>query len=153
MLVLTSAKNKKLKNENYLGVFDLEVEKFVLKFRLTDPEVIGRMKTNLYHFLGGHIYFNNRVIKVRYDLMSDPTLDMNEEIFFDHYSEVLHLKNSNDVIQPGSPLIACMYNRLAYVVENIVDLAPRTLVIMPYLHERKVLLNWRTTSDQFYTIS
>ena len=95
MLVLTSSMNKKLKSENYLGLFDLDTEKTILKFKLTDPEVTGRMKTNLYHFVGGHIYFNNRVIKVRYDLLSDTTIDLNEDTFFDHYNEVLQLKNQN----------------------------------------------------------
>jgi hypothetical protein len=56
-------------------------------------------------------------------------------------------------MQPGSPLIACLYNRLAYVIENKVDLTTRSLIILPYLHERKVHLNWRTSTDQFYTIS
>ena len=46
-----------------------------------------------------------------------------------------------------------MYNRLAYLVENKANLSPRSLVIMPYLHERKIHLNWRTNADQFYTIS
>ena len=95
MLVLTSSMNKKLNSENYIGLFDLETEKFIHKFKLTDTEVIGRMKTNLYHFVGGHIYFNNRVIKVRYDLLLDATIDLNENVFFDQYTDVLQLNNPN----------------------------------------------------------
>ena len=98
MLLLTSSMTNRQEKENQLGVFDLETENIVLKFKLRDKEVIGRMKTNLYHLIGGHIYFNNRVIKVRYDLMLDPTIDLSEEVFFDHYEKVLHLKNSSDVI-------------------------------------------------------
>jgi hypothetical protein len=87
--------NAKLNSVNYIGLFDLETEKFIHKFKLTDTEVIGRMKTNLYHFVGGHIYFNNRVIKVRYDLLLDATIDLNENVFFDQYIDVLQLNNPN----------------------------------------------------------
>ena len=33
-------------------------------------EIIGRLKSNLYNFVEGHIYYGNKVIKVRYDLLS-----------------------------------------------------------------------------------
>jgi hypothetical protein len=112
------------------------------------------MKTNMYHLIGGHMYFNNRVIKVRFDLLLDQSnLDLHESIFFDQYYDVLQLESRHDVVQMGSPLITGLYNRLAYLVENKRTLKPRTLLIMPYLHERKIHLNWRTSSDQFYTIS
>lgn len=32
-------------------------------------EIIGRLKSNLYNFTEGHIYYNNKVIKIRYDLI------------------------------------------------------------------------------------
>lgn len=32
-----------------------------------DPEIIGRLKSNLYNIVGGHIYYNNCVFKIRYD--------------------------------------------------------------------------------------
>lgn len=31
--------------------------------------LIGRLKSNLYNFVEGHIYFINWVIKIRYDLI------------------------------------------------------------------------------------
>jgi len=48
--------------------------------RIKNPEIIGRLKTNLYNFVGGHIYYNNKVIKIRYDLLDfDQTrLDLEE---------------------------------------------------------------------------
>ena len=56
-----------------------------------NPELIGRLKSNLYNFVGGHIYYNNNVIKIRYDL-----IDCSEEAFpenhvFDNYMNVLSL--------------------------------------------------------------
>jgi hypothetical protein len=32
-------------------------------------EIIGRLKSNLYNFVEGHIYYGNNVIKIRYDLL------------------------------------------------------------------------------------
>jgi len=37
--------------------------------QVKSPEIIGRLKSNLYNFVGGHIYYNNKVIKIRYDLL------------------------------------------------------------------------------------
>ena len=45
-----------------------------------------------------------------------------------------------------------MYNRLAYIVKNMKKLTPRRLLILPYLHERKIYMNKRHDADQFYTI-
>lgn len=31
--------------------------------------LVGRLLSGLYTFVNGHIYFNNNVIKIRYDLL------------------------------------------------------------------------------------
>jgi hypothetical protein len=36
---------------------------------IKNKEIIGRLKSNLYNFVEGHIYFRNKVIKIRYDLL------------------------------------------------------------------------------------
>lgn len=38
---------------------------------INDEELIGRLLSGLYTFVDGHIYYNNNVIKIRYDLLSD----------------------------------------------------------------------------------
>jgi len=35
-------------------------------------ELYGRLECGYYEFQGGHIYYNNNVIKVRYDLIDRP---------------------------------------------------------------------------------
>ena len=62
------------------------------------------------------------------------------------------MKDENDYIQSGTPLQTCLYNRLAYVVRNIKKLNPRKLLILPYLHERRIYLNRRHHTNQFYTV-
>ena len=37
--------------------------------QIRSKELIGRLKSSLYTFAGGHIYYNNQVIKIRYDLL------------------------------------------------------------------------------------
>ena len=36
---------------------------------INNPTLIGRLKSGLYTFVDGHIYYNNDVIKIRYDLI------------------------------------------------------------------------------------
>lgn len=50
------------------------------------------------------------------------------------------------------PLQTCLYNRLAYIINNVKRLEPKRLLILPYLHERRIYLNRRHTANQFYTI-
>jgi len=38
------------------------------------------------------------------------------------------------------------------MIRNLADLTPRKLVILPYLHERKLHLNKRDNTNQFYTM-
>lgn len=59
---------------------------------------------------------------------------------------------NNAIVQSGTPLQTCLYNRLAYMIRNQKDLKERKLLIMPYLHERRIYLNRRHTDNQFYTI-
>ena len=77
---------------------------------------------------------------------------MKENQVFDHYSDILTLKYKDDTIQSGTPLQTCLYNRLAYVIRNEQRVMPRRLLILPYLHERKLYLNRRQHGNQFYTL-
>lgn len=45
-----------------------------------------------------------------------------------------------------------MYNKLAYIVTNPRKKMPKKLLILPYLHERRIYLNVRHDSNQFYSI-
>lgn len=46
----------------------------------------------------------------------------------------------------------CLYNKLAYIVGNQTKLKSRKVLMMPYLHERRIYLNRRHTANQFYTL-
>lgn len=57
-----------------------------------DEELIGRLTSMLYCFVDGHIYYNNNVIKIRYDLLlkqDTKCADYGEYEVFDYYENIL----------------------------------------------------------------
>ena len=43
--------------------------KFIFEIVLDDSRLIGRLRSGLFDIVDGHVYFNNNVIKIRYDLI------------------------------------------------------------------------------------
>ena len=39
---------------------------------IKNEKLIGRLASGMYTFVDGHIYFSNKVIKIRYDLLEKP---------------------------------------------------------------------------------
>jgi hypothetical protein len=119
LMILTGIKNRKGKRDKYLSIYCLKKEKLVINMLVESAELIGRLKSNLYNFVGGHIYYNNNVIKIRYDLFDSNSVEdtFPENHVFDNYTNVLTLQE-NDYVQPGTPLQTCLYNKLAYIVGN-----------------------------------
>ena len=152
LMILTGIKNTHNKRDKFITFFDLDKSKKVFSLMVTNMEIIGRLKSNLYSFIDGHIYYNNKVIKVRYDLIEKNQGEIGQDLLFDHYADVIMLEHKSDYISSGTPLKTCMYNRLAYIIMNMNLLSTRKLLILPYLHERKIHLNHRHDADQFYTI-
>lgn len=61
--------------------------------KVTNKELIGRIKSNLFTFINGHLYFNNRVIKCRYDLLEKKGLkELDEDQVFDYFENILLLE-------------------------------------------------------------
>lgn len=50
-------------------IFDLLKNKIVFEQLVTNTELHGRLESGIYSILDGHIYYNNKVIKIRYDLI------------------------------------------------------------------------------------
>jgi hypothetical protein len=53
------------------------------------------LKTGLYTLAGGHMYFNDKVIKMRYDLPKKTS----EIDYFDQYEDLLNLDESLTIAQ------------------------------------------------------
>ena len=84
------------------------------------------------------MYFNNKVIKIRYDLLRKKNLkDLEEYEVFDFYENILPLENDEKILAK-MPVSSLKYHRLVYFSNNKKDLLPNKITILPFLHERKV---------------
>ena len=58
----------------------------------------GILKSNIYTLVDGHMYYNNNVFKIRYDLINDDTLrNLTNEEVFNSYENILDLKNDQQI--------------------------------------------------------
>ena len=68
--LLMISKSKMLRpDERIFKILNITDQKIVFKKIITNIEFIGRLESGLYTFVDGHIYYNNNVIKIRYDLI------------------------------------------------------------------------------------
>ena len=57
-----------------------------------DEQLVGRLMSGLYILINGHIYFNNNVIKMRYDLLKSTNIKkVTEKTFFNIYNNLFPL--------------------------------------------------------------
>lgn len=99
------------------------------------------MSNQQYKLIDGHVYFGNKICKLRYDLMKTfGTAGSNQDIYFNKYKNVLKL-GDQESIKTNSPIVSVENHRFAYVTlsKNLKD--PKKVTVVPYLHERKVYLN------------
>lgn len=96
--VIVFLKQDKSKNKSkpkyfvtIVDILDDDQIKVLFNERITQPRVIGRLKSGMYMIVNGHIYFNNEVIKIRYDLLKqeNSTKEYRETQIFDIYKDIL----------------------------------------------------------------
>lgn len=56
-------------NNNKITVYDLAQKKVIFDLVVREMHLCGRLESGLYTLIDGHIYYNNDVIKMRYDLI------------------------------------------------------------------------------------
>lgn len=115
-------------------------------------EMIGRLKSGLFKIAQGHIYFNNDVIKVRQDLIgSEQSATYTEKEIFDFYPDVFELSGTMR-IRTNTPLDSCRFRKFVYIFQDSEYLETKTILITPYLHERRIYLNRiKFNTQYFYT--
>lgn len=57
------------KSEFKFKMYNFVKKKYIYEALITDTLLIGRLKSGLFTFADGHIYFHNNAIKIRYDLI------------------------------------------------------------------------------------
>ena len=116
-------------------------------------ELYGRFYCGLYEFQGGHIYYNNNVIKVRWDIIeSSSALTYSLDDVLDKYSDVLPIPD-HKAIAIGFPFDSKYMNKLAYVIRSCSSCnndSSSKLLIMPYLHDRKIYNNHREKNTRYF---
>ena len=113
---------------------------------------MGRLKSSLYTLVDGHIYYNNDLIKVRYDLLEQKnSKDLEEDQIFDYYENIFNL-DDHESFYTKMPICSLRFHRMVYVTKNRKKLTHSKVLMIPFLHERKIYLN-RNNDDEkyFYT--
>ena len=59
IIILTGIKNQKDKRDKFFTIYEIDTEKVLYQLQIKNREIIGRMKSNLYNFTDGHIYYLN----------------------------------------------------------------------------------------------
>lgn len=133
-------------------VFDLKKMKIIHDSLVSFRPLIGRLESGLYTFVDGYIYYNNNVIKIRYDLLeSCDCQKLKEHEIFNYYFDIFQLKKNEKVIA-STPLDSFRSHRFGYVISNQIDLQPEKVMITPYLHDKRIYLNrMKLNTKYFYT--
>ena len=69
----------------------------LVKFVVGDKDIIGRIKCGLFKLINGHLYFTNKVLKIRYDLLIGDSTHLNEYHIFDMYEDLLDLQYKEQI--------------------------------------------------------
>ena len=152
LILMKVPKNRSKQKIKTCKIYDLNNSKILWQSQIKKTELIGRLKSSLYTLVGGHMYFNNNIIKIRYDLLRKKNLkDLEEYEVFDFYENILALE-SNETIITKMPTCSLKYHRLVYFSKNKKDLRPNKVTILPFLHERKIILsrNKQEGGEYFY---
>lgn len=117
-----------------------------------NQELVGRLESGMYTFAGGHYYFNNNVIKFRYDLVLDnKEIQYNADQVFDTYTNCFKM-DENERVRTDSPLNSYLSHRLAYIIVDKNRRNATRVLVVPYLHENRIYLNrMKPSTEYFYT--
>jgi hypothetical protein len=69
MIILFKAINSAGYVDHILKILELKSTILIQELRIDDEELVGRLKSDIFTFEDGHLYYNNTVIKIRYDLL------------------------------------------------------------------------------------
>lgn len=139
-------------NKTYsLKIFDLLKNETIYELDISNQELIGRLTSGLYTFVKGHIYYNNNVIKIRYELFDGRDIVPSEDEVFDQYDNVFNLENYQEV-NADMPMNAKLGHRFGYNIKDKTKERVKTVMILPYLHDRRIYLNKKkVNTNYFYT--
>lgn len=99
-------------------IYDLQEDRIEYELSIKSPHLIGRLLSGLYTFVDGHIYYNNNVTKIRYDLIASERSQFYEEReIFDEYYSIFQL-DPNLKVRSNTPLDSIRSHRFAYIIQD-----------------------------------
>ena len=124
----------------------------IFQIPIKKEEMIGRFQTGFFVYNNGYIFYGNNVIKIRYDLINSINkVYYGENDLFNFYLDVFDL-DKNIKVRCDCPIDSIRAHKFAYLLTDKNRLKPIELMIMPYLHERRIYLNpIKDNTDYFYT--
>ena len=135
------------------NIYDPSHDRVTYDAIITNKALIGRLKGGLYTFVNGHIYYNNNVIKVRYDLINNnKSNDLYKEFeVFDYYFDIFPLEK-DDRVKADTPLVSLLAKRFTYIIHDTSKRNPQRVMVLPYLHDKRIFLNRiKDHTDYFYS--
>ena len=151
LVLMQVPKKKGASKQKFLKIYDLDSNRILWNSTVTNKELLGRIKSGLFTLVDGHMYYNNNVIKIRYDLLLQKNMtDLAEFEVFDFYENILSL-DAEERVKTMFPICSLASHRFIYMTQNQRNLLPNKIKILPFLHERKVYLNKIESPDVFYT--
>lgn len=154
LTIMYKSDREKNNNSRRFKILDTrDSNKVLANIQVKDPEIIGRFRLGKFTMCDGHFYFDNEVIKIRYDVLRQPqTKRYTEKMVFDNYEGLLDLQEG-ETVQSNNPFLDIFTNRMFYFTRNSSKLKPKRILMLPFLHERKVYLNRMKDKHQyFYTV-
>ena len=100
-------------NKRKLKLIDLNTKEELYFAQIKNEHLIGRIKTSIYQLLDGHIYYNNNIIKIRYDLMRQSKTFKDHEVF-DFYDEIFDLAKG-EIVTTMFPFVSINSHKLFYI--------------------------------------
>jgi hypothetical protein len=74
-------------------IYDINKKQILYKSEVKNELLVGILRSGLYTFVHGHIYYNNNTIKIRYDLFEESkNKNFKENEIFDYYLDIIPLK-------------------------------------------------------------
>ncbi len=153
LVIMYKANKSSIIHKNKFKIYDLEKQMSLLSVSVTDPDIIGRFKSGLFTFVDGHMYFGNSVIKLRHDLIErNQTVQLKQNNVFDKYDDLLDLKQTERV-HSKNPILCNENHRQVYFTRDASRLSAMRMIILPFLHERKLYINRIDRNHRyFYTV-
>ena len=94
------------------------------------------------------------MIKIRYDLLDKRDSMLNSDQVFDKYPDIFKIGSADSPksIKFGTPLKSMQSHRFAYIITDDNQKECNQIMLMPFLHERRIYLNkQQVNTEYFYT--